>query len=439
MTARMRLLLFAFGDFAFNLYWQSLTLYLLFYYTDALTLPVETAAAIYTVATVWDGIVNFAAGVLADRRPSRGGHGRMVLLGAVPLGLSFVLAYLPPPGSGAWAVALVLGGHLVFRTAYAAVNIPYLAMTAGISEDSGDRAFIAGARMLFGTFAWVAVARGTIPLGTWLAGGGAPASAYLGAAILFAAVATAILLWVGRTFRPAITPVAGPAPSFWAALRGIAANRAFVTLNLAMSAMIVAISILDKSVLYYFKYFLHDEAAGQAALGWMGVMSGLAVPLWMQLQRRLGGRTLWFVAAGACMLGLALFAGLRIGSVWGMQLYLMAMQACIVGLHFVFWAMLPNTIEYGERRTGLRAEGMVFGMAALLQRVAIGLATLILGFGFGSAGYIANAEQDARTLAAMRWTMAGAPLAFLLLSCAGMALNPLGRGAHAKLVRMMRR
>jgi Na+/melibiose symporter-like transporter len=50
---------------------------------------------------------------------------------------------------------LVVAGHLLFRTAYAAVNVPYLAMTARISIDSRDRAFVAGMRMLFGTMAWV--------------------------------------------------------------------------------------------------------------------------------------------------------------------------------------------------------------------------------------------------------------------------------------------
>jgi hypothetical protein len=34
--SKARLLLFAFGDFAFNLFWQSIMLFLLFYYTDAL-------------------------------------------------------------------------------------------------------------------------------------------------------------------------------------------------------------------------------------------------------------------------------------------------------------------------------------------------------------------------------------------------------------------
>ncbi|KTF69591.1 MFS transporter [Sphingomonas sp. HT-1] len=441
MIGRPRLLLFACGDFAFNLYWQGLMLFLLFYYTDALGLPVETAAAIYTAATVWDGLVNFAVGTLGDRWRPRGGYRRMLMLGAVPLGLACILTYLPPVLDGPAGVALILGGHLLFRTAYAAVNIPYLAMSARISSDSRDRAFIAGARMLFGTLAWVVVARGTIPIGAWFAGTAVPARVYLGAAVAFAALGTGILLIVGASYRSNGAPETTKAtpPSIGAALRSIAANRAFVTLNVAMMAMIVATSILGKSVLYYFKYFLHDEAAGQEALGWMGVMSGFAVPVWMLLQRQIGGRALWFVAAGACILGLVLFGTLRIGSIWGMQLYLVAMQAAIVGLHFVFWAMLPNTIEYGERTTGLRVEGVVFGMAALLQRIAIGVATLILGIGFGSAGYVANAEQQAGTLAAMRWTIAGAPLGFFLLSCAAMLLNPLGRGAHARLLQMMRR
>jgi GPH family glycoside/pentoside/hexuronide:cation symporter len=79
-------------------------------------------------------------------------------------------------------------------------------------------------------------------------------------------------------------------------------------------------------------------------------------------------------------------------------------------------------------------EGAVFGLAALLQRVAIGIATAILGWSFGSAGYVANVEQGPETLAAIRWTIALVPLVFLALSCALMFLNPLTKRAHDKIV-----
>jgi Na+/melibiose symporter-like transporter len=410
-------------------------LFLLFYYTDALSLPMATAAAIYTAASVWDGIANLVAGTLVDGRRARQGYARILVLGSVPLGLACILAYAPPPMRGGWGVAFVILGHLLFRTAYAALNVPYLAMGARISVHSRDRAFVAGARMLFGTLAWVVVARGTVPIGGWIAGAPAGGSAYLGAAIAFALVGTAILVLVGASYREDAVPASAPPPSLRAALASLAANRAFVTLNLAMMAMIVAVTVLNKSVLYYFKYFLGDEVAGQGALAWMGLVSAGAVPLWMLLQRSLGTRALWFVAAGACASGLAAFLAVPIASVAAMQLFLVAMQAMIVGLHFAFWAMLPNTIEYGEQRTGLRVEGAVFGAASLLQRVAIGLATAILGFGFESAGYVANVQQSAGTLMLMRGTIVLVPLVFLAASMALMLLNPLGKGAHARTLR----
>ncbi len=437
--SRARLTLFAFGDFAFNLYWQSAMLFLLFYYTDALGLPVAAAAAIFMASSVWDGVANFAAGILADRREPKGGLGRLVAIGGVPLGLGFVLAYLPPVVPGWWGMVGVFAGHIAFRTAYAFINLPYLAMSARVSADSNDRAYVAGVRMLSGTLAAVVVALGTVPLGGLLLGTKAAADAYLGAALLFALAGAAILAWVGITYREAEVPERREPVPVWTALKAIAGNRAFVTLNLAMVAMIVAVTILNKSVLYYFKYFLGDEGGGQLALASMSVVSAVSVPLWMLMQRRVGTRALWFLAAALAMIGLALFALFDIHRAGVMQAYLMAMQAMIVGLNFVFWAMLPNTIEYGEQRTGLRVEGAVFGMAALLQRVAIGIATAIIGIGFERAGYVANIGQSAATLSAMRMTIALVPLAFLALSCVLMALNPLGRGEHARIVRDLRK
>lgn len=432
---KARLVLFAFGDFAFNLYWQSIMLFLLFYYTDALDLPVATAAAIYTVASIWDGIANFAAGAITDRKVPGRGYGRVLVLGSVPLALACILTYVPPLVSGVWGILIVAVGHLLFRTAYAAVNVPYLAMTARISTDSNDRAFVAGMRMLFGTMAWVLVARGTVPIGAWLSGSAVAAHAYLGAAVFFAIVATAILVLVGVTYREDAVPETGERPSVLAGISSLMANRAFVTLNLAMMAMIVAVTVLNKSVLYYFKYFLGDDVAGQAALGWMGLVSAAAVPAWMLLQRGLGTRSLWFLASGLGMAGLIVFAAVSIDRADAMQVFLIGMQAAIVGLHFSFWAMLPNTIEFGEQTTGLRVEGAVFGLASLLQRVAIGVATAILGLGFEKAGYVANVHQSEGTLAVMRWTITLVPLAFLTLSALLMLLNPLGKGEHARIVR----
>jgi len=423
---KLRLLLFAFGDFAFNLYWQSIMLFLLFYYTDAINLPIAVAATTYLVASVWDGIANFIAGILVDRGHARFRYGPFLVAGAVPLGLTFVLTYFPPIVSGGWAVASVFAAHLLFRTAYAGVNVPYLAMTARISADRGDRAFVAGTRMMFGTAAAVTVALGTVPIGRWLTGSSA-AQAYFGAAIVFGLIGSAILAVVGATYREG-TQAHRPVPAdFKALIFSLVRNRGFVALNAAMMAMVVAITVLSKSVLYYFKYLLNNPDAGQFALASMGLVSGIAIPLWMLLGRYVGLRVLWLIAAGLGIAGLVIFSVVHFDGATTMQLFLIGMQVMNVGLNFVFWAMLPNTIEYGERATGLHVEGAVFGMAALLQRIAIGIATAILGWSFASAGYVANVRQTAAMLERMRETVAFAPLVFLALSCVAMAFNPLGR------------
>lgn len=425
-ASRPRLLLFAFGDFAFNLFWQSIMLFLLFYYTDALAVPIGVAATTYMVASIWDGVANFIAGILVDRNHDRIRYGALLIAGGIPLSLTFGLAYFPPRWSGAGAVAFVFTAHLLFRTAYAAVNVPYLAMTARISEDAGDRAFVAGMRMLFGTAAAVTVALCTRPVGKWLTGSTA-AQSYFGAACLFAIVAALILMLVGATYREAVHPHRPSPRGLAATLSSLLRNRAFVTLNAATMAMIVAMTVLSKSVLYYFKYLLNDPHAGELALASMGLVSGIAIPAWMLIGRYIGLKSLWLIAAGLGMVALLVFGTVQLDGTRAMQLFLIGMQVVSIGLNFVFWAMLPNTIEYGERATGLHVEGAVFGMAALLQRIAIGLATAILGWSFASAGYVPNVRQSAQTLASMRGTVALVPFAFLALSCIAMALNPLGR------------
>jgi len=424
--SRPRLLLFAFGDFAFNLYWQSVMLFLLFYYTDAIELRPEVAATIYMIASVWDGIANFLAGIFVDRLQSRLRYGPLLAAGALPLGLSFVLAYLPPALPGLLGAAVVLLGQILFRTAYAATNVPYLAMTARVSADETDRAFVSGLRMMFGTAAQVTVALTTLPMGRWLTGSSA-AEAYLGAAAVFAVVGAAILVIVGATYRE-LAKAERPAPgNVGAALASLARNRAFLALNGAMLLVIIAMTVLGKTVLYYFKYLLDDPEAGQVALASMGLVSAIAIPLWMLLGRYIGLRALWLLATGLGMAGLILFAAIDVRGVIVMQAFLIGMQVMAVGIYFIFWAMLPNTIEYGERTTGLHVEGTVFGVAALLQRVAIGIATAILGWSLASAGYVPNVRQSPETLAAMRTMVTIVPLVFLALSCVAMLMNPLGR------------
>jgi GPH family glycoside/pentoside/hexuronide:cation symporter len=63
-----------------------------------------------------------------------------------------------------------------------------------------------------------------------------------------------------------------------------------------------------------------------------------------------------------------------------------------------FWAMLPDTVEYGELKSGTRDEGMIFGLYQFAQKAASGLGVGLVGFILAAVDYQANTVQDAAVL-----------------------------------------
>ena len=430
------ILTFAAGDFGFNLYWQSLSLYLLFFYTDSVGLTAAAAGLIYMVASIWDGLVDPVVGVLAGRTRSRWGRYRPYLLfGAPPLALAFTLLYFRPPLAGTMLVAAMLGAHLLFRSLYAVVNVPYAALTARITQRADERATISGLRMLFSTVAGAIVALSTQPIARAVTGRVDNPAGFTAAAGVFAVVATLVLVFVFATSREQATtdrsaPVLGLAESW----RGIAGNRAFWTLVLGGGFMIACSTALGKSVLYYFKYALHDEAAARTALTLSGMSGLVIVPGWMFAARWLGKRTLWLLSCAIYAAGLLGFALVKVSHPWIMDVFLVYMQIGILGLAFAYWGLLPDVVEYGEWRTGVRAEGLVFGLALLFQKIALGLGAGLLGLALGAVGYHANQVQSPQTLQGMKMIMIVLPLLGVCICAAAMSFNPLRRGVHEGIV-----
>ncbi len=433
--ARVR---FAAGDFAFNLLWQSVSIYLVYYYTDVLGLAVETAALIFMVGSMWDGIADLAVGLLLDRLGgARGAYRRVIAVGAVPLGLAFVAVYAVPVAGAGRSAAVLLMVQLAFRTVYAATNVSYAALTTRITQASGERASIVGLRMVFGTLAAALVAFGTAPVARLAGGQTDSAAGFLAVAVVLGLGATAVLLPVAlavsedRSLPPAATSPQMFGVDVW---RSVTGNAALLWLGAAMAGAIAAMTVLTKMTLYYFKYVVGDAAAGTYALGWLGIVGGVAVPVWMAFGRKLDRRRVWLAAAALGLAAIAAYAAIGGHGALAAQIFLGAVQFAFVGINFAFWSMLPDTIEYGERATGLRMEATSFGLAALSQKLALGTVTGVFGLAMGWVGYRANAAQLPATLAGMRGIMLGLPAAALIASAACIAANPLRRGTHALIV-----
>ncbi|OAN64082.1 MFS transporter [Sphingomonas sp. TDK1] len=420
---RAALLLFGAGDFAFNLYWQAVNLYLLFFYIDTLRLAPALAGTLFLIGAGWDGIADFTAGVVAERmrRPYRW----LIGWGALPLGLAFVAMFAAP--RGAWAAALI--AQLGFRTLYAFTNIPYAAWTTRLAGTGAERSLLAGLRMIFGAVAATLVA-GTLPRLVTALG------SYAAAGALLATLGVPLLLtiaWRVPERRP--SSEAAVRPRIGLALALLARNRAFVALNLAAAAGAAAAALTTQSVLYFFRYVLANDPAGPRALAAMAFASLVATPLWTLAARHAGARAAWLAACGLALALPAGFVLLPAPGVVAATLFLLGMQVAFAGFGLAAWTLLPDSVDWGAARSGVRVEAIAFGTFALAQKAALAVAGFAIGTIYQANGFIAGVPQGPASLAAIRWLMLAGPAALLLAALAAILALPLRRDTLARLAR----
>lgn len=433
----LRKLAIGVGDFGCNLYWQTAQLYLLFFYTDVVGLPATVAGLIYMTALIWDAVMDPIVGLVADRTRSRWGRYRPYLvLGGPLLALAFAGLFAGPAAHVAGAVAFALVSQLAFRTLYALVSIPYASLFARVTRDSAQRGDLTGFRMVFGAMAAILVAALTLPLASALGGeaGGRQGWIVLGA--VYGALATGCLLLTAWGSRGLDTPDAAPEPrrpvgDVW---RSLASNRA---LHLLLGAIVIssfATTMFSKNLLYYFKYVIGDAKMGSLALGAVALTIVVTTPLWALALRVIGKRNVWLVGTIPSVLGLTLWHfgdGQPLGVLYG-ALVLQGMGAA-AGV-VCFWSMLPDTVEYGEWRSGVRTESLVFGLTVLGQKVALGLGAGALGLALTHVGYVPNVAQSAETLEGIKALMFWVPLAGVLAAAGLISLYPIDRRTHAAMV-----
>lgn len=430
-----RIIGFTAGDFGLNIYWQSVSLFLLFFYTDVAGLSPAVAGLIYMIASIWDGLSDPVVGALAERTRTRWGRYRpYVLFGAVPLAISFVAVYYRPPLEG-WALAaFLLATHVAFRTCYAVVSIPLSALSARMTSDSDERSLVAGFKMMFGTGAALLVAWATQAMTARLSGGDA-AGAFLTIAAIFAVVPLAIFPFVVISTREPEDLPETPRLTFQECVRSVLSNRAFWLVMAGLWCTMGAVTAFGKSILYYFKYYLSDASGASYALALAAAAGMGVVPLWMMFERRVGKRAAFLAGSVIGLIGLAFFAVTEVRTAMGMTFFCIYMQVSLVGLITTFWSMLPDTVEYGELKSGLRAESFIFGLGQFFLKVALGVGAGAFGLALEMVGYRPNVAQTQQTLDGMKAIMTAFPLLLLALGAAAIAFYPMRGRQHAAIVR----
>jgi glycoside/pentoside/hexuronide:cation symporter, GPH family len=431
---------FGIGDLGFNLFFTTASLYLLYYYTDVLGLSPATGGWIFAVAMIWDAVTDPAMGYIANRTRSRWGRYRPYLLfGCVPLGLSFAAMFWPTRLEGATLVGFTLATHMLFRTAYTVLSMPYSSLMAAMTSDSQERGSLAAFRMVSATAGGLFVAFSTLKLVEAL-GEGDPLRGFFLRPVLYAVAAVALFLTTFATTAEAAPQAAHePVLTPRAAATMLVRNRAFLIVCAYTILAMAGGTFLSKTLPYYFKYVLGREDLIGLALTALAGMVFVAVPVWARLMRRIAKRNIALSGAAVSLSALLVLSLAPAPSIEFTMALLLVIGFGNAAGFLSFWAMLPDTVEYGEWRAGVRAEGVIFGLVSFAQKAGLAIAVGILGQLLEAIGYVANRPQSPETLAGLTQLMTYGPIALGVAAASILLFYPLDRRTHGRLVRLLDR
>ncbi len=421
------------GDAANNLTFSMASAFLLIYYTNVAGIPAAEAGTLFLVVRVLGGFTDLAAGRIADETTTRWGKFRPYLLfGSVPLLALLVVVFSIPHGlSPAWKLVWAYVSYALFQAAYSTVNIPYGSLAAAMTQQPTDRARLSTARMIFTAAAILVIAAVIAPE---LSHAADLQHSLTVTVAIFAVVGVAIYVWCFAATRETVQRDAKRF-SIRATLRMLRHNRPLVILCSSSLALYTGVFGAQTVGIYYAKDVLGDTSlfvvitvAQTAGM----ILAALVVP---RAAGIVGKKAIYLTAGALCVsagagialsparlpaLGIACFGLLGLGT-----------GAIII----VLYAMVADTVDYGEWNSGVRAEGLNYAIFSFTSKVGLGVGGAIAAYTISFGGYAASAPAQTHTaLQSIRLAAGGLPGVLVLAAAAVMVAYPLTERAFRALV-----
>ena len=427
------------GDYAICLYWSGIGLYLLYFYTDVVGISPILAGWIYALGIGWDAITDPFMGYLAERTKTKMGSYRpFIYYGSIPLALSFVLLFWIPPFEGTALFLFLILVNLIHRSCFTIVSVPYSSLTARITNDSNERTKLTTARMISASFGTLSMSALAFPLIAYF-GGADEAFGFLWLAIISGLVAISLLSVTVYSVREKVDEiVTSNLPNFVSITKTVATNYPFWIVFGCILILGSTGVMFNKNLIYFVKYGLELHEYQGLILGVSSGASFLSLPFWAYLALKIGKRETWLISMTIAFIGLLLFFYYPIASLNELLILLSLIGVGNGAGGVLFWSMLPDTVEYGEWKSGIRTESSLYGFMTFAQKSSIAVAALILGFLLSGIGFEPNQIQSEETISGMKFMMSWIPICGIIISLVLMYFYPISTKFHGELLQRIK-
>jgi GPH family glycoside/pentoside/hexuronide:cation symporter len=427
-------LLFSTGDLSTSIPLAILMFFQLYFMTDVAGLPPANAAWAVAISRLWDAINDPLFGMWSDSIRTRWGRRRVLLLfGAVPLGLTFMLMWVVPSFSTLGLTVYYAITYLLFDTVFTLVHVGYNALTPEMTSDYDERSSLNGYRMAFSIAGTLGAIIFATVLGWYISD---PRQLYmiLGVGLGVVAMIPPLIVFAITRERPSEElPESLP---WGAGLKQSLTNRPFIMVIALYLLSWTTASIVAAVLIYFASYYL--GVPGQANYFVLAAQGSaiLFIPVVVWLARRFDKRRAFIIGSVTWMLLL-----MAISFVQPTQLSLAYLLAALAGFgiataYVIPWSMVPDVVEYDQLRTGQRREGSYYAFASFFQKLATGLALWGLGLALATTGYITPQPsmpppvQPQAALNAIRLFIGPIPAVLLFLAILFAWKYPITRESH---------
>jgi GPH family glycoside/pentoside/hexuronide:cation symporter len=440
------------GDFGSVLFWQTIMIHLLFFYTDVFGLEAKVAGIMFFVSRVLDAIFDVVIGMTADRTKSRWGKFRpYILFGAIPLGVAAVFAFTTPNFGEVGKIVYAYVTFILFMFLYSTVNIPYTSLLGVISGDPHERTKAASFKFVGAYLAGIIVSATALPFAEKFEHG-TPAKGWQTTMIVYAVVAFIFFMITFLATRERIQPIAKEKTNVKKDLKDISQNTPWIMLFAVTILFILFVCIRLSVTNHYFKYYVDEQVVPWLSHTFNAVNKNILNPVFRILGRpenallaeghKFGFEVLAsiFHTLGQALSLIGVLLVPYFGKLVGRKnaliiLFILAMfftgafiffkpsNLILIYLFQAFgsitggpispllWSMYADTADYSEWKTGRRATGLVFSASIMSNKLGWAFGSMIAAFILSMTGFIPGILQNGGVQNGLKAMMSIIPVA----------------------------
>ncbi len=420
---------FGSGDLAQNLIYQTISMYLLLFYTNVYGLDPAKAAFMFLIVRIVDVLWDPLVGTFVDKHHFRLGKYRVYLVMAgVPLsGFAILCFWNGFSGSLAYAYFTYVGLSML----YTLINVPYGALNASLTRDTNEITTLTSVRMLLANTGGLCVAYGIpkivaslSPDGLTNTPGSAPA--WLTTMAIYSVVGLALLVFCFSQCKERVVMDDKETENvkvsdLWVEFKR---NRPLRVLAFFFITAFAMSAVGNSAGSYYMIYNVHgtsDQMAYFMALG--SIPALIFMPMVPWIKRKIGKRAMFNVFLTVAIFGMALLYLISMVPALKSQIGLVYVAQFIKSTGVIvatgyMWALVPEVISYGEYTTGKRISGIVNALTGIFFKAGMALGGVVPGLILAFVGFDKDNPLQQSPLAeqGILWLVAVIPALLLLLA-----------------------